>query len=282
MNTQIDQIIDSVKTLKPISPIYTRLIDLMGDPDTSLQQVSDLVSLDPSVASNILKLSNSAYFLRSRKAESIQSAVAFLGLNRIYDIILIQAVAPVINVDCSAYHQNSVDLWRHSICSAFLAKELGAMITPPHDQPNTLFTGALLKDIGKVVLQQYLPHKMTVIFELLSKEDLSFEQAERQVIGISHSEIGARLAERWHFSDTIVSAIRHHHNRDESGNGKAVAIIQTSDYLVSMMGIGTGLDGLLYRLDPQVEQIFTDEQLQMAMIRFIEKKDDLFRMGDTV
>ncbi|MEA2059088.1 MAG: HDOD domain-containing protein [Thermodesulfobacteriota bacterium] len=116
-----------------------------------------------------------------------------------------------------------------------------------------MFTAALLKDIGKTVLDRYVTHSLEKITFLVHEKGYSFREAEKEVIGIDHAELGAMIAKIWKFSPTLVKIIRHHHLSDENmRKDKDVAIVYLADCICVMMGIGVGSDGLACRFHDDV------------------------------
>ena len=141
-----------------------------------------------------------------------------------------------------------------------------------------IFTGALLKDIGKVILDQYVGECAKEIYTLVEKENQSFEEAEKNVIGIDHAELGAMTAAVWRFSPEMVEIIKHHHQPGNAGVArKEAAIVHLSDMLCMMIGVGTGSDGLAHRCDQDLitSMGLTDRDLQEVMAGFSDKLEEI-------
>jgi putative nucleotidyltransferase with HDIG domain len=144
-----------------------------------------------------------------------------------------------------------------------------------------IFTAALLKDIGKAVLQQYVAEGLQKIQALVSQGDCSFREAEKAVIGIDHAELGAMVARVWQFSPKMVEIIANHHQPAKASQAREeTAIVYASDLLCMMMGINSGLDGLAYRFDQQtIESIgMTPTELQTVIADFageLQKVEEL-------
>ncbi|GAI70407.1 unnamed protein product, partial [marine sediment metagenome] len=89
-----------------------------------------------------------------------------------------------------------------------------------------IFTSALLKDIGKIILNTYVKDSFEDIIEIVQNKGLTFIEAERDIIGIDHAELGAIAAERWNFNPDMVNIIRNHHDPDKaSPNDLSIPII---------------------------------------------------------
>lgn len=276
MNAEIKKLIAAAGHLNPIAPVGFKLLEVLNDQENDLRQVTGLVETDPAIVANLLRAANSAYYALPREVDTVQRAVVYLGLHRVFEIVFMQSLAGRLKKDCSAYRQSAQDIWRHAVCSAFLAREIGE--TVKYANLGMLFTAALVKDIGKIVLHQYLPGKIELILEKVAEQGICFDEAEQQVLGISHPEIGAQVAEKWDLPESIVEVIRHHHSVDDQAN-QAVSIVQISGYIISMMGIGAGIDGMVYRIAPGAGKLLSDAELQKSMISFLQKKDSLYEMA---
>ncbi len=146
-----------------------------------------------------------------------------------------------------------------------------------------IFTAALLKDIGKVVLSQYVVEAQKKINALVSDDGYSFREAEKEVIGIDHAELGGMVAEKWKFSSQMADIIRNHHLHDESAQDDIeTVIVYLADTLCMMMGLGGEVDALHYRFHKKVIERsgFTDTDFQEVMAEFgtkIQLVEDLMK-----
>ena len=246
----LDAIIDDIDTLEPIPQITTQLIDIAQDPDSALSEAAVLITHDAALTANLLRTVNSAYFGLRRKIESVQEAVVLLGLNTILDVVL-QLTASRLKAAQAGYDLAAGELWRHAAVSAILARKIAERVKAQNI--NRIFTCTLLKDIGKLVLNQYVYASGEEIQRLVCQDEYCFHDAEREVLGIDHAELGGRIAERWLFTPDMARVIRYHHLPDENLlEDTDLCIVYLSDCVCSMMGIGTGRDGLSYRFSDQV------------------------------
>jgi putative nucleotidyltransferase with HDIG domain len=141
-------------------------------------------------------------------------------------------------------------MWKYAVSSALIAKQIAQRLSL--DNKNTIFTAALLKDIGKTVLDRFVKDSFEKISALVVNEQLSFREAEKRIIGVDHAELGAMIAKMWKFSPRMVKIIRHHHLSDISMvEDKEIAVVYLADCICMMMGIGVGSDGLAYRFNEQ-------------------------------
>ena len=129
-----------------------------------------------------------------------------------------------------------------------------------------------------MILSQYVGDSYYKINTLIAEKDFSFREAEKEVIGIDHAELGAMVAETWKFSPKMVAIIRNHHHPDGSlENYPETAIVYMADILCLMMGIGGGSDGLAYRFHHDVVEYLgiTERDFQEIMAGFGEKLEEV-------
>jgi putative nucleotidyltransferase with HDIG domain len=125
-------------------------------------------------------------------------------------------------------------------------------------EDQALYTAALLHDIGKVILGEFVHEALPKIRILVAEGNRSFLEAEEEVIGINHAEVGGRIAAHWHFPEDITAAIAHHHRPDllEKSDDVIPWLVYFSDHLCRMIGIDGGLDSLHHRALAEALQKF--------------------------
>ena len=268
----VENIIKEIDKLQPIPQVAHRVLAIVQDRNSSLSELSTIILYDPSLTANLLKVCNSAYFGLPNKIDSVQQAVVYLGAGQVVELVLMIGGAENLKRRQSGYDLSEGELWRYSVSSALIARELAEKRGSKDNY--LLFTGALLKDIGKVLLNQYVADASEKINTLVSKDGLSFKEAEKEVIGIDHAELGGMVAEKWKFSSEMVEIIRNHHLSEKlTRTDFEASIIFLADTICMMMGIGVGSDGLAYRFHREVfEQLnFSDTDIQEIMLGFGEK-----------
>ena len=176
----------------------------------------------------------------------------------------------------AGYDLTEGELWRYSVSSALMAQDLAEK---RHlNNISFIFTAALLKDIGKVILNTYVKDSFEAINKAVQDKDLTFIDAEKEVIGIDHAELGARVAEQWNFSPPMVNIIRNHHDPDKATpDDLAIPIVYLADSICMMIGVSVGSDGLAYRYSQDVMDRlhFSDIDLQKTIANFWGKFKDV-------
>jgi putative nucleotidyltransferase with HDIG domain len=282
--TNIEDIISGIDTLTPIPPVAAQIMALAEDENSAISDIADLIVHDPSMTASLLKICNSAYFGLSRQVESVRDAITLLGLDKIIELVLLNATAENFKDAPDGYGLGEGELWHHAVLSAQTAKilaEKNGMANKKH----LIFTAGLLKDIGKLILGRFVAFSYEKINILVHSKGYSFNEAEKEVIGMNHEELGARVGEKWRFGEKLIYIIGHHHMSDESARDDvATALVYLADIVCMMMGYGTGIDGLAYRFYSDVlnRMYLTDKDLQKVMLDTLQCRQNIERLLNLV
>jgi len=263
--TTLQELIKEIKNLKPIPAVANQLLIVVDNPDSSMQDIANVIQYDPIMTANVLKTCNSAYFGLKHPAESIKDAVNMLGTDQVIELVLMKSGAKALGGSQKGYGLEPGDMWRYSVSSAVIAKQVAIKLSLKNK--NAIFTSALVKDIGKIVLEKHVLRSSKKIQNLVENENFSFREAEKKILGIDHAELGAMIAKMWKFSPRMVKIIRHHHLSDETMiKDKEIAAVYLADCICMMMGSGVGSDGLSYRFKARAMKELNVSADDLAMI----------------
>ena len=118
-----------------------------------------------------------------------------------------------------------------------------------HIDASSVFTAALLHDIGKRFLSTFIADDYKKIVTLVQEEQLPFEAAEHEVIGIDHAKLGGIIFQKWGFPEDMKVAVENHHEPDALDRDDLSALVALANAIVLSMGIGVGVNGLASSLD---------------------------------
>ena len=245
--TDLEDIIAQIDLLEPVPPIAVQILALTDDQNSSLAEISELIINDPALTANLLKICNSAFFGLSRQVDSVRDAITLVGLDQIVELVLFNSLSSNFNKELVGYGLGERELWRHAVSSAHVAAML-ADRCGASDNKHLIFTAALVKDIGKLILGRYVAFSYEQINILVHSQGQSFNDAEHAIIGMNHEELGALVGKKWNFSEKLIYIMRHHHLSDEfARQDLETALVYLADIICMMMGVCTGADGLSYR-----------------------------------
>jgi putative nucleotidyltransferase with HDIG domain len=246
--SRLDQISAQVKNFPGMPGAAITLLALVDDADVTVDRIETVLRLDPGLTANVLKLANSAYFGLPTQVGSVRQAVMLLGLKRLTHMVIAACASTLMDRAVPGYDLPPGELWRHSLAVSVaaegLARELGL------GAGEEIFTAALLHDVGKILLGQFLQEGYEKVAFALD-QGLSFLAAESVVLGTTHAEIGARVLARWALPEAMIRTVRWHHAPEEAGAPDVMLdVVHVANMLCLMIGIGVGRDGLRHLPSP--------------------------------
>ncbi len=211
VNEKLVELVRGIDFLPSLPTLYHKLINAMHDPDTSLKRIGDIIAQDVAMAAKILQVVNSAFFGLPQKVSSPHLAVSLLGLDVIKGLVLYVQVFAALENDTATEEFFLEDLWQHSLQVSALAEEI---VLDEVDNDKILREDALivglLHDIGKLLLLK-IPGHHARIQKYMKEKKCSCCEAEYELMGSSHAEVGAYLLGLWGIPDHIVEAVALHH-----------------------------------------------------------------------
>ncbi|MFN8548138.1 MAG: HDOD domain-containing protein [Candidatus Eisenbacteria bacterium] len=241
-----EEILARIGTVPALPAAALRAMRLMQDPDVSVPALVTTIEYDASLTAGVLQQANSPFFGGMRKVATIKEAVVRLGINNLRRVVLAAAFEPMARQPILGYDLPPGSLWEHSVAVAAGVERLAAAIRVP--LPAHAFTAAILIDVGKILLGTAIKVDVAPLIDHAYKNRVTFDAAEREVLGIDHAEVGATLLESWNLPAEVVSVVRWHHDPDSCpGDRLAVDLVHMADALAVVLGIGDGIDGLNYR-----------------------------------
>lgn len=270
----VDSIIEAIDHLKPVSDIAGKVMALLDDPDCGISDLSDTIRHEPALTANVLKLANSSYFGLPGKINDAKQAVVYLGMTQVVDLVLLVSCSESFSGSHGGYGLTTGELWKSAVSAAILANDLAE--AKGLKQTSLFFTGALLRDIGKVVLDQHVKSAIEPIMNRVNIQSMTFREAERQVLGFDHCQVGAEVAKNWHFPTPLQCIIRYSHTPlAATGCFLEASIVYMADALCRKMEIGLGVDDPSYPEDDRVSRSvgLQSSQVQGVVDGFGRKMD---------
>jgi HD-like signal output (HDOD) protein len=247
------EILATLDTVPKLPVAVTRVLALVNDPDSGVADVMSAVETDPGLTAETLRIANSAYFAGPRRIGSLKEAGVLLGLNRVMQLVLAAAVFPI-----GARPVPGYDLEQGALVDGMLAVAVGTEILSRELKripPSHAFTAGLLHDIGKLAMGNVVARCKQEIRDCALVEGLSYEQAERYILGIDRAEAGAALLLSWQLPDNVVTAVRWHLQPEQVTEEPYVTdLVHVSRLLATQCGLGLGQEGLNYKLSDTAYQ----------------------------
>ena len=263
---------DEIKHLQIVPFAAIKLLNLTGDINARIEDLAKIIETESALAASILKNINSAAYALPNKITSIGHSVGMLGFSAVRQLALNMLFYNQLIKNGSQQTFDILFYWQHCLYVAALSRRIAVALK--HPDPDLVYTGGLLHDIGKVVLEAH--GRMTYsdfISFIGNKKESSIEEDERRFFGITHAEMGHVFCLEWQLPASITAIIACHHNPPTEGSLYAkfkaeAAIISFADYIAWIQGIGSATHNLdsHARLPLTVMKAMAIEQLDLEGI----------------
>lgn len=268
----LEEIINRVEDVPSLPMVTSRIMELTEDPDATVTDIEREILKDQGLTSRVLRLANSVYYGFPRRIHTISEATVLLGFKVIKSITLAATVSKVMLRELPGYGLERQGLWTQSQACAMIARNIARELK--YKNSDHAYVAGLLHDIGKVILNTYVGEKYQDILALVENKGKSFLEAEREILGFDHGQVGARVAEKWNLPEDLVEAIAYHHDPDKAKvNVFLTDIIHMADAVVMMMGISMGSDGMNYKFSENTLKRLHIEEEQLH--RWIAESADM-------
>ena len=264
--TSILDLVNKTLDLPTLPQVLVKLNDVVAREDSSAEDVAAVIATDPSVATNVLRIVNSAYYGLQVRVSSVSLAVSILGFNATKKAALTAAVfsvfggkkktTPVPCFDPAAF-------WHHANFTGVAARVLGEESGRFGQlQSEDLYICGLLHDIGKVILLEKAPEDYAAVMQEAQRAGVTDLEVEQEKLGFTHADVGSVLAIKWFLPEDLTIAIRYHHAPDKDPFHHSLSsLIHLADHIAWSAGkpstTGLASPGLRHEvyddlgLDPQ-------------------------------
>lgn len=193
-----------IQKLPLVDVAVFEMISMLDDPDANFEKIA--ANISPDVASQFLKMANSAYY--GREVRSIGYAVRVLGFAQMKKILTSSLLMSHFtkHMDFEGFNFNKFQ--RQAWFCGAVSRVMGEIVG--FARPEDLFTVAILQNIGKLVIATYFREEFRKVNALKMAEGIPTRDAERRILGTTHGEIGALVLKRFHIPEDICNAVRFH------------------------------------------------------------------------
>jgi HD-like signal output (HDOD) protein len=235
----IESLLNDIDDLPSIPETLMEILKVLDDPNSGAMDLAEVVRLDAPLMAKVLRLANSPYYSPKGGLTDINRCVAVLGYRTVRQVAICVTVATTV-VTAVAGSKGQLDyreLWRHSVVTGAIAKHLAGMVGYP--DPEEVFTGGLLHDMGKFVLELHSPATYDQIITKRAETRRSLCVEETNEFGFNHADLGQAFGSAWRFPDLLAACFGEHHTAvvgsPQSRQEHAVALVSLADYLANTM-----------------------------------------------
>ena len=240
MANKAEDLVKGVVKLISLPEIYIRVSQALEDENHNAKQLGDIIGHDPALTARILRIVNSAYYSLASQVELVSRAVSVIGEDDLRNLVL--ATSAVDTFKRIPNQLVDIDLfWRHSVHTGIVARLLSKYCNILHGE--RLFVAGMLHDIGKLVLYFKEPELSQQVLLKAADTDGQLYNAEKEIIGFTHADVGAALIDAWKLSDTLKEVIAHHHTPLNAKEYRIeTAIVHIANCIVNAIGPEVEID----------------------------------------
>ena len=252
-----NEILKELKELPRYPQNIKNLLTKLHDPDVSIQLISDELRKDPTLSAEILKVVNSAQYMIQRKIGSIKEALNMIGIKGLRNLLFSYGAMKTV----SDRFGTVPEIWAHCYKTANIAAKISKRVLKLKNDDD-YFTAGLLHDIGKIVLMGFDTITAQKIESICHAKGVDMPIMEEIMMGLSHAQIGGKIAQLWGFPESLVNAISYHHEpMMTTGDFELVNSVFLANYLAQ---ISSKEEISVLSIEPEVRAFFklkTNEQL---------------------
>jgi HD-like signal output (HDOD) protein len=240
------RLVASSINLVTLPAIYLRVKRVLDDKDASVSDLARVISVDPGMTARVLKLINSSFWGLSGKVDSLDRALALLGMRPVHDLVLATSVVDAFDrvrpelMDIARFWQTSV---YRALAAVTLARLSG------QGDSGRVFAQALMSNLGHMVLFIKEPVLSAAALKECEKKPWALAATEQELLGCDFAEVGAELAQVWQLPASFVQSIRHQNQPDKAG------MFALDASLLHVAGVLSGLSGGLADSTEHLAQI---------------------------
>lgn len=229
--------------VRPIPQIVLKIIRMIQDENASMSDLAKEIRQEQVITAKVIRLCNTAFFRQSLKVDSIDRALLVLGEKRLLQLAISASMEDFFPGELMGYSLCKGGLFNHAVGTAVISERLAAVTGLVPEE--IAYTAGLLHDIGKVALDQYMGLAYPLFYRKIQLGDESLINAEKEIFGATHTEIGGFLAEQWSMPEQIGEVIKFHHTPEQARfSPELTHIVYFADLILSRFMVGNELDRL--------------------------------------
>ncbi len=230
-------VLENVHNLPSAPVVMAEVTKLLDNPNANATDLSKVISRDQGLVTKILVVANSPLYGIPRRVSTIDFAIVILGFNQIKNIVISLAMMEAFkSIKGKKFEQKKY--WQHSIMTAFISKKIADDLG--YFFSGEAFTAGLLHDLGIPLIFKFFNKEYCEIFDKAIENDLCFDNLEREILGTTHSKIGAFLIDKWNLPKALAEVVNFHHtpNLAQKEYSEITAVVHLADYLLNYLKIG--------------------------------------------
>ncbi len=221
--------------------VAAKILSLVSDPGSRVEEIQRVISADPALTSRILMIANSAYYGLRRKVDTLSDAIFVLGFEAVKNLSVAVATKEIYQVHGIIEQK----LWEHAIGVSIAAGLVGGKQRAHQVPSEECIVAGLLHDIGKAVMNQSQPQRYAMVVEKVYGERIPFNKVEAEMFGFTHADVGALLFKEWGLPSELIDMVQNHNNcQGFDGSPEAQGLCEIVSFADALcVGLGVGYRG---------------------------------------
>jgi HD-like signal output (HDOD) protein len=232
---------DLIDKMPSLSTTVSKVLEICSLPHPPPNDLNKVISLDPVLTGQVLRLINSAYYSLPNHITSLTRAIIMLGINTVKNLALSTAILGHIGKNNLIQCLPMDRFWKHSICVGVTAKAMAAHKGVAAGFREEYFVAGLLHDLGKVPLSNLALEEYNQVLSLAKLEQGPLHQAELTVLGFDHGAVGRLIAEKWQLNELLKETLQFHHDPEQATEASRalVTLVALADIYANIYEIGS-------------------------------------------
>jgi putative nucleotidyltransferase with HDIG domain len=233
------ELIRNLGDLPPLPQVAAQVLRIVGDPDSSTDELQRVVSTDQALTAQILKIANSAMFGMMREVKTLTQAIMTLGYSTIKSVVIASSAKNLYNRGSSGLQERL--MWEHALVTALAGRAYSRQLRFARSEE--VFLAGLMHDIGKSVMGIKFPDRYgAMIRTVYNNEQLDTLELELETFGFDHTMVGEALMKSWNLAQSIEQTVRWHHEPMDTPpeNRSITAMVALGNQLALELNIGVG------------------------------------------
>lgn len=253
MSFDIKTIVSDSTKLFSLPTIFHKINQVVNDPETTFQDVAEIISQDVSLTARLLKIANSSFFSFSEKIDTITHAVSVIGSDQLRDLALGTYVIDAFK----GMNQNSISMesfWKHSIATGIASRVIA--VYKRSENPERLYIAGMLHEVGRLIIFANFEKEVEKILEVYGEEEELLCEIEKKQFGWDHAFLGAEFLKSWNLSESQIGAVKYHLNPMEADSyRKESAIIHFGGVIAKILRLGNGGENFIPKIETEAWEI---------------------------
>ena len=268
----LERLNNDIKSLPTLPTIFDSISQTLRDPMLTPEKLAGVIATDQASVVKVLRVANSPFYGFRGKIDTITKAVFCLGFKEVQNLIFALAVMNLFSQDKIIKGFHPKDFWRHSISVGIISRFIAA--ASGEKALENFFLAGVLHDIGKLIFMEFAFEEYKKVVEYAKSNNVSIKNAEFEIFGFDHTNVGKLIAEKWKLPLTFINSI-HYHHVGMAGNDpdKTVACVHIADITSKLLSHGNSGDEVVQEPNPKVWELLNIPSGYFSSMRINIRED---------